>query len=79
MSSADLPKTKQIALEDLIALNDEIASLVRAGVPLELGLSGFASSVSGRLRRLTDGLAERMKAGASLSAASMPSEPAARR
>lgn len=33
-------KAKAIGLEELEALNDEMAALVRGGVPLEQGLAG---------------------------------------
>jgi type II secretory pathway component PulF len=52
-----------ITLDDLIALNDEIAALVRAGVPLEEGLSALGSDVPGRLGRLMGDLAEDARRG----------------
>src|SRR4051794_25817358 len=55
-----------IALEDLIALNDEIAALVRAGVPLERGLLDVGGDLRGRLRAITTALGERMSRGESL-------------
>lgn len=55
-----------IRLEQLMALNDEIAALVRAGVPLELGLRQVGESTTGALSRLSSRLAERMSAGSSL-------------
>src|SRR3954454_9198412 len=55
-----------IALEDLIALNDEIAALVRAGVPLERGLLDVGGELRGRLRAIATGLGERMGRGESL-------------
>jgi general secretion pathway protein F len=55
-----------ISPEDLIALNDEIASLVRAGVPLELGLHGLAGSASGRLAEISALLAQQLSAGHSI-------------
>ena len=58
--------SKPIKLEHLMALNDEIAALVRAGVPLELGLRQIGQSTGGALSRLSIRLAERMAAGASL-------------
>ena len=60
---------KPISPEDLIALNDEIASLVRAGVPLELGLHGLAGSASGRLAEISGLLAQRLSAGLSVAEA----------
>jgi general secretion pathway protein F len=56
-----------ISLVELAALNDEIAALVRSGVPLELGLSGFGRSLPGRLGKLTAQLGESLSRGQSLS------------
>ncbi len=53
-------------LEDLITLNHEIAALVRAGVPLELGLRGLSGNVSSRLGQLAERLADRLTGGLSL-------------
>lgn len=58
-----------IRLEDLLALNDELAALVRSGVPLERGLSELATDVSGRLSRAALHLSERLRAGQTLSQA----------
>lgn len=60
------PVAKPVSLEDLIALNDEIASLVRAGVPLEMGMAGLGTSLTGNLSKLTDRLAQQMRNGSSL-------------
>lgn len=57
---------KPITLEQLVALNDEIAALVRAGVPLELGLGRLGGELPGRLGELSLHLAERMECGQSL-------------
>ena len=56
-----------ISLEELIALNEEMAALVRAGVPLEQGLAGLEGQWRGRLGRITRALAERIERGESLS------------
>jgi len=53
-------------LDDLILLNREIAALVKAGVPLELGLRGLAGSVGTRLGRLSERLSNRLAMGQSL-------------
>jgi general secretion pathway protein F len=58
-----------LALEDLIALNDEIAALVRTGLPLERGLSEVGGEFGGRLGRTMTSLADRMAQGASLAEA----------
>ncbi len=69
MADSAVTRTKPVSLEDLIALNDEIASLVRAGVPLELGIEGVGSGLSGNLGRITDLLSNQMRNGSSLSEA----------
>lgn len=53
-------------LADLIALNYEIVALVKAGIPLELGLQGLSGSVPTRLGRLAERLADRLSNGQSL-------------
>jgi general secretion pathway protein F len=58
-----------VTLDQLTALNDEIAALVRAGVPLELGLRGVAGDSGGALGAISRSLSERMQAGQSLSEA----------
>ena len=40
-----------ITLDQLVALNDEIAALVRAGVPLDRGLRSLGEDLPGRLGR----------------------------
>ncbi len=56
-----------MSLDDLVVLNDEIASLVRAGVPLELGLSSWGGDLSGPLRKTAATLGESVSQGRSLS------------
>ncbi len=63
MSHADSTPAPRIGLSELVALNQEIAALVRAGLPLELGLGAGAT---GRLTRLTDQLSDDLRAGQSL-------------
>lgn len=58
-----------ITLDELIALNDEIVALVRAGVPLERGLLTAAGDLRGRLRSITQALGDRMSHGESFSQA----------
>ena len=53
-------------LADLIALNHEIAALVKAGIPLELGLRGLSGGVPTRLGYLAERLADRLSNGLSL-------------
>jgi type II secretory pathway component PulF len=56
-----------ISIEQLVCLNDEIASLVRAGVPLELGLRNLGGDSAGALQEISQTLSMRMSAGESLS------------
>ena len=58
----------RVTPEQLIALNDEIALLVRAGVSLELGLRERGDSVSGALRHVNEELSRHMESGISLGA-----------
>ena len=58
-----------MTLDDLVALNEEIAALVRAGVPLEAGLAQLGDDLPGRLGRLATRLAERTARGESLAQA----------
>ena len=58
-----------ISLTDLAALNDEIAALVRAGVPLERGLTGGSSDLPRRLGAYAAELGARMERGESLAQA----------
>ena len=52
-----------ITLDDLIALNDEIAALVRAKVPLERGLQDLGRDLPGRLGQFASALARRTGSG----------------
>ena len=65
MSGLESPKAVPISLEDLIALNEEIAALVRAGIPLELGL-GSSRGTPKNLRAITERLRLEMARGGSL-------------
>jgi type II secretory pathway component PulF len=62
MASTGLPA---ISLDQLVALNDEIVALVRAGVPLEQGLAHLGGDLPGRLGTLATSLAVRMERGQS--------------
>jgi len=57
---------RPISVEQLIALNDEIAALARAGSPLERGLARSGEELPGRLNAIAAVLAERMRRGESL-------------
>lgn len=63
------PRSRAISLDDLILLNDELLSLISAGIPLDLGLSGSVSRTSGRLQRLTERLSAHVSGGMPLDAA----------
>jgi general secretion pathway protein F len=58
--------TGAIMLDDLIALNDEIIALARAGVPLEQGLGELGRDLPGRLGAISSELAASMERGESL-------------
>jgi general secretion pathway protein F len=62
------PLSISLRLDQLIALNDEIAALARAGVPLERGLAQLGGDMPGRLGQFTTLLASRMERGESLAA-----------
>lgn len=50
--------------DDLITLNEEIAGMARAGLPLDQGLAALAREMGrGRLQTVTAGLAEDLRAG----------------
>ncbi|MCA9121654.1 MAG: type II secretion system F family protein [Planctomycetaceae bacterium] len=66
MSSREHNSVRSISLEQLIALNDEMAGLVRSGIPLESGLVRLGQDMPGRLGRLASFLGERTSAGESL-------------
>src|SRR3954465_11575786 len=53
--------------EELIALNEEIAGMARAGLPLDQGLAALAREMGkGRLQRVTAQLADDLRAGCTL-------------
>jgi general secretion pathway protein F len=56
-----------MSLDDLVVLNEEIAGLVRAGVPLELGLASWGRDLSGGLRKTAETLGQSVSQGRSLS------------
>lgn len=69
------PPSQPVSFDDLIALNDEIAALIRAGVPLETGLEGFAGSAAGTMADITARLARRIAAGQTLDEALHGEDP----
>ena len=59
-----------MSAEDLIALNEEIAAMARAGLPLDQGLSALANEMGrGTLRKTTAALADDLRQGRTLSEA----------
>ncbi len=58
-----------ITLDELIALNDEIAALVRAGVPLDQGLQILGADLPGKLGRYATQLSAQLARGESLTTA----------
>lgn len=57
---------RSITLDELVALNDEMLALVRAGVPLESGLRALSTDLPGRLGTLAKSLGEKLEGGKSL-------------
>ncbi|MGO8744871.1 MAG: type II secretion system F family protein [Thermoguttaceae bacterium] len=66
MTASQPAALRTVTLDELIALNDEIAALVRVGVPLELGLRQLGGDLPARMGRLAKDLAQRMERGESL-------------
>jgi general secretion pathway protein F len=53
--------------EELMALNEQIASMARAGLPLDQGLASLAREMGrGRLRHVTDAIADDLRRGRTL-------------
>ena len=67
MSNGQTNGGSPISLDQLVALNEEMAALVRAGVPLEQGLGEIGRDMPGRVGEIATQLGERMQAGESLS------------
>ncbi len=78
MSTNDSPTGTALSLEAIVAFNDELEALVRAGIPLERGLMATSADYRGRLGRMLRDVAGRLEAGEGLasavstSASSMP-------
>ena len=83
MSDQPARTSAPVRLEELLALNEEIGALIRAGVQLDLGLRQYGTlsqpgipgeyqernAISGALGRLSNRLADRISAGDTLQAA----------
>jgi general secretion pathway protein F len=57
---------RPITLDQLVALSDEIASLARAGVPLDRGLTDLSRDLPGRIGHLAGELGRRLEGGEDL-------------
>lgn len=66
MSSIGPANSKAMGLDAIVALNDELAALVRAGVPLDQGLTQLARDLPGRMGSVAKRLGDRLAAGESL-------------
>lgn len=62
-------ESSQTQLAELIAIHREIAAMVRAGIPLELGLKTFSGGLRHPLGRMADRIARRLSEGQSLAQA----------
>lgn len=62
-----VPLRRPLSAEDLTLLNEEIAGMARAGLPLDQGLRALAGEMGhGRLQRVTAELADDLRAGYTL-------------
>ncbi len=76
MSDSISPTTKApLTLDQLVALNDELEALVRAGIPLERGLNAASGDYRGRLGEALRDLSKRLEAGERLPDAMARSGP----
>lgn len=69
MANSGAASVKSLSPDELIALNEEVSSLVRAGVALPAGLRALATDSSGGLSQVSAQLAERMERGETLTQA----------
>ena len=67
MATSQSAIVKNVSLDEIVALADEMAALARIGVPLERGLADVAHDLTGRKSKLAAALSERMRAGQTLS------------
>ena len=68
-NGGESPRRSSAALTDFIALNEQIAALVRARVPLEQQLARLGRELPGATGQLAQRLSERLAAGESLDVA----------
>ncbi|MCU0875981.1 MAG: type II secretion system F family protein [Pirellulaceae bacterium] len=66
MSPPSLTAGLTVTLDQLVALNDEMAALARAGVPLDQGLLHVGGDLPGKLGRISRELGRRLEAGETL-------------
>lgn len=66
---------RALTLDDLALLNAELAAIVRAGLPLDAGLSRAAADLPKRVQRQAEQLQAKLTAGGSLSDALLGLEP----
>lgn len=59
-------KPSNVGLAELVAINDEIVALVRAGVPLGPGLTSMSGDLSSRLGKIAAQIGQRLDQGAPL-------------
>ena len=57
---------RKVTLDEFVALNDEIAALSRAGIPLNQGLLELGRDLPGRLGKISTELGEKLQQGQSL-------------
>jgi type II secretory pathway component PulF len=57
---------RPLSVEDVVVLNDEIRAMVRAGIPLDLGLRGTGGRSQGNLREVSESLGRHLERGASI-------------
>jgi len=69
------PSRTPLSLDQLVALNDELEALVRAGIPLERGLKAASGDYRGRLGQALRDLSGRLEAGERLPDAMARSGP----
>jgi general secretion pathway protein F len=68
-SEREFDTTSSAALSDVIAINEEIAALARARLPLETHLRRFGAELPGRAGELAERIGRRLEAGETLLAA----------